>query len=105
MSDYNPNSYDKYGNLGGPNFEAPDPNGRGPYVLLAILVLIGLVGGLLYFNGTPKQGANEQAQAPAATRTVPAPATQPGPGSASSTMTPTPSHTTPPTNPPADTTT
>ncbi len=102
MSDYN--SYDRYGNPNGPGFEPPDPDGRGPYILLAILVLIGVVGGLLYFNGTPKGGANDQqAQAPIS-RAVPAPANQPGPGSAAPTMTPTPSHTTPPTNPPADTT-
>lgn len=79
MSDYNPNdprfptgqAYDKYGNS---RFDADD-SGKGPYVLLAILVLIGLVGGLLYFNGAPKD-RNEQALNP--DRTVTAPAT-PGP--------------------------
>jgi hypothetical protein len=102
MSDYNPNSYDRYGNAGGPHFEPPDPDGKGPYVLLAILVLIGLVGGLLYFNGPPK--GTETAQAPAVTRTVPAPSAMPSPA------TPTPmapsatGTTTAPTNPPAETT-
>jgi hypothetical protein len=64
MSDYNPGPggpYDKYGNS---NFEPGDPGGRGPYILLGILVAIGLIGGLLYFNGTPKDRSN-QAQAPA----------------------------------------
>ena len=79
MSDYNPNdplnrrynnAYDKYGNA---QFEPADA-GKGPYVLLGILVLIGLVGGLLYFNGTPKD--SQQAQMP--DRTMGAPAT-PGP--------------------------
>src|SRR5215510_8482607 len=54
MTDYNPGPggpYDKYGNT---NFEPGDPGGRGPYILLGILVAIGLIGGLLYFNGTPK---------------------------------------------------
>src|SRR5215813_7886572 len=75
MSDYNPGPggpYDKYGNS---NFEPGDPGGRGPYILLGILVAIGLIGGLLYFNGTPKDRTN-QAQAPAAVeRTMPTPAT------------------------------
>ncbi len=99
MSDYNPNSYDRYGNPG-PGFEPPDPGGKGPYVLLAILVLIGLVGGLLYFNGTPKGGNNEQAQAPRAVPTAPA---TPGPAT-QSTPTPSASGTAAPTNPPAGTT-
>ena len=50
MSDYNPGPggpYDKYGNS---NFEPGDPGGRGPYILLGILVAIGLIGGLLYFK-------------------------------------------------------
>jgi len=77
MSDYNPGPggpYDKYGNT---NFEPGDPGGRGPYILLGILVAIGLIGGLLYFNGTPKDRSN-QAQAPAAIErpmATPAPAT------------------------------
>ncbi len=84
MSDYNPGpgGYDKYGNT---NFNPGDPGGRGPYILLGILVAIGLIGGLLYFNGTPKDRTN-QAQAPSeqsmparptpgATPGTPAPAT------------------------------
>jgi hypothetical protein len=63
MSDYNPGpgGYDKYGNS---NFEPGDPGGRGPYILLGILVAIGLIGGLLYFNGTPKGDRTNQAFAP-----------------------------------------
>ncbi len=101
MSDYNPNNYDKYGNPQGPMFEPNDPNGKGPYVLLAILVLIGLVGGLLYFNGTPKGGNNEQASAPMSTTTT---RPLPGPGAAPAAPTPAPAATPAPTNPPADTT-
>jgi hypothetical protein len=78
MSDYNPGPggpYDKYGNS---NFEPGDPGGRGPYILLGILVAIGLIGGLLYFNGTPKDRSN-QAAAPGIERPManptPAPAT------------------------------
>ena len=87
MSDYNPGPggpYDKYGNS---NFEPGDPGGRGPYILLGILVAIGLIGGLLYFNGTPKDRTN-QAQAPGMERpvtapTIPAPArATPAPGAA-----------------------
>ena len=97
MSDYNPNSYDRYGNPSGPGVPPPDPEGRGPYVLLAILVLIGLVGGLLYFNGPPKHTETAQATRPAATAPV-----TPGPAVPT---TPAPSTSTPaPTNPPADAT-
>ena len=94
MSDYIPNPmndpndprrYDKYGNS---RFEPVDEAGRGPYILLGILVAIGLIGGLLYFNGTPRD-QNQQAQAPAATErpmTTPSPATptpaKPAPGAA-----------------------
>ena len=65
MSDYNPGPggpYDKYGNT---NYEPVDPGGRGPYILLGILVAIGLIGGLLYFNGTPRSNRTNEAQAPA----------------------------------------
>jgi hypothetical protein len=75
MSDYNPGPggpYDKYGNS---NFGPGDPGGRGPYILLGILVAIGLVGGLLYFNGTPKDRSS-QAQVPAG---IERPMTQPSP--------------------------
>jgi hypothetical protein len=78
MSDYNPGPggpYDKYGNT---PYEPADPGGRGPYILLGILVAIGLIGGLLYFNGTPKGDRTNQAQAPTersmTARPTPAPA-------------------------------
>ncbi len=29
--------------------------GKGPYILLGLLVAIGLIGGLLYFNAHPKE--------------------------------------------------
>lgn len=95
MSDYNPGPggpYDKYGNT---NYEPVDPGGRGPYILLGILVAIGLIGGLLYFNGTPRSNRTNEAQAPAqhqmATPT-PAPATPaPATPAPSSTATPAPS--------------
>ena len=76
MSDYNPGpgGYDKYGNT---NFDPGDPGGRGPYILLGILVAIGLIGGLLYFNGTPKDRSN-QAQAPMGTERPTTGATTPG---------------------------
>jgi hypothetical protein len=82
MSDYNsnPRDYDKYGNMlpGGGAPEPIDPNGRGPYVLLALLVAIGLVGGLLYFNGGAKRTDENLASAPAA-HTTPAPSAMPAP--------------------------
>ncbi len=84
MSDYipkdpltpNPNDprgYDRYGNA---RFEpAVDDTGKGPYILLGLLVAIGLIGGMLYFNGSPKTGADvAQAPKPAIERTVPTPA-------------------------------
>ncbi len=100
MSDYNQGPggpYDKYGNA---PYEPVDPGGRGPYILLGILVAIGLIGGLLYFNG----GARHEnvAQAPTATErpmtttpapTMPAPAT-PAPATSTTTTTPAPSDTT-----------
>ena len=90
MSDYNPGpgGYDKYGNT---RFEPPDPGGRGPYILLGILVAIGLIGGLLYFNGGQRGGDRaNQAQAPterSMTAPNPAPATPATPATPS---TPTP---------------
>jgi hypothetical protein len=35
-----------------PSDEEP---GAGPYILLGVLVVIGLIGGLLYFNGEPRK--------------------------------------------------
>jgi hypothetical protein len=82
MSDYIPKDplgpnndrygYDRYGNT---RFEPADDTGKGPYILLGLLVAIGLIGGLLYFNGSPKNGESV-AQAPATpgiSRTAPAP--------------------------------
>ncbi len=86
MSDYNPGPggpYDKYGNT---NYEPVDPGGRGPYVLLGILVAIGLIGGLLYFNGgTPRSDRSSTAQAP-----IERPMTTPAPAPAAPAITPAP---------------
>jgi hypothetical protein len=83
MSDYipkdpmGPNSgptNDRYGNT---RFEPADDSGKGPYILLGLLVAIGLIGGLLYFNGSPKNGENvaqAPANPPAISRTVTPPA-------------------------------
>ena len=68
-NDPNRYGYDRYGNT---RFEPANDSGKGPYILLGLLVAIGLVGGLLYFNGTPKGGDNV-AQAPAIERTTPLP--------------------------------
>ena len=81
MSDYipkdplgpnDPRGYDRYGNT---RFEPMDDAGKGPYVLLGLLVAIGLIGGMLYFNGAPKNDNVAQAPArPAIERTMPTPA-------------------------------
>ena len=82
MSDYipkdplgpnDPRGYDRYGNT---RFEPVDDAGKGPYILLGLLVSIGLIGGLLYFNGSPKNGDNVAMapNRPAIERTVPNPA-------------------------------
>ena len=96
MSDYipkdplgpnDPRGYDRYGNT---RFEPVDDTGKGPYVLLGLLVAIGLIGGLLYFNGSPKNG-DQVAQAPmnrpAIERTMPA---TPAPAPATTPATPAP---------------
>ncbi|MBS0221499.1 MAG: hypothetical protein JSR91_12235 [Proteobacteria bacterium] len=73
MSDYNNRDpYDPYRN----RFEPAD-NGRGPYILLAILVAIGVIGGLLYFNHKPVD--QNEAQAPSATESPTAPKPTPLP--------------------------
>jgi hypothetical protein len=85
MSDYipkdpltpNPNDrpgYDQYGNV---RFDpaVEDGSGKGPYILLGLLVAIGLIGGMLYFNGGPNNSTEvAQAPRPAIERTVPTPA-------------------------------
>ncbi len=96
MSDYIPKDplgpnndrygYDRYGNT---RFEPADDSGKGPYILLGLLVAIGLIGGLLYFNGSPKNGENV-AQAPntpsiSRTTTPPAAPTTPSPSATPST--------------------
>jgi hypothetical protein len=101
MSDYIPKDplgpntdrygYDRYGNT---RFEPADDAGKGPYILLGLLVAIGLIGGLLYFNGAPKNGESV-AQAPtrpAIERTMPTPATPvtPAPSAMPSPATPAP---------------
>ena len=79
MSDYipkdplgpnDPRGYDRYGNT---RFEPVDDTGKGPYILLGLLVAIGLIGGLLYFNGSPKNDNVAQVpDRPAIERTMPA---------------------------------
>lgn len=68
----NPRNFDQYGNA---KFEPAEEASKGPYILLGLLVAIGLIGGLLYFNGSPKDGADiAQAPArPAIERTTPTP--------------------------------
>jgi hypothetical protein len=86
MSDYNnPNDFDKYGN---PNpgsrpfvYEPAEGTGRAPYVLLGILVLLGIVGGALYFNGGHRT-ASDVASAPPAMSDGPTTAPAPMPPSA-----------------------
>jgi len=79
MSDYipkdplgpnDPRGYDRYGNT---RFEPADDSGKGPYILLGLLVAIGLIGGLLYFNGSPKNGESvaQAPNRPAIERTMP----------------------------------
>ena len=66
--------YDRYGNT---RFEPADDAGKGPYILLCLLVAIGLIGGLLYFNGSPKNGesvAQAPSTPPSISRTVTPPA-------------------------------
>jgi hypothetical protein len=84
MSDYNnPNNFDKYGNPipSGTPYEPVESTGRAPYVLLGLLVLIGIIGGALYFNGTPnasRRGSDVANAPPAASDTVRSPAATPG---------------------------
>jgi hypothetical protein len=97
MSDYNPRdplgpSTDRYGTNINNRFEPVDEGGKGPYILLGLLVAIGLIGGLLYFNGTPKNENVAQApNRPAIERTVPnagAAATTPAPAAPADRSTP-----------------
>ncbi len=83
IDDTNPNSYDKYGNQipGEPRpfaYEPATATTRAPYVLLGLLVMVGIVGGAMYFNGGPRHAADvATAPTPAApmtdTRAAPVP--------------------------------
>ncbi len=71
MSDFDPRHYDQYGNRTGMsdmNYDAS--GGRGPYILLAILVVIGVLGGVLYFNHSPRNSDQQAQSSPAATDTT-----------------------------------
>lgn len=78
MSDYDPNNlknYDRYGNT---RYEVPADDGKAPFVVVAILVLIALVGGVLYFGVPQKSGDVAQApRTPATERAIPGPTTTP----------------------------
>ena len=89
-----PRNYDKYGNA---RFDPVEP-GRGPYILLAILVAIAMVGGLLYFNGGARTNA-DVARLPDRTGTT-LQSTPPLPGP--TTVTPAPATPTNPNTTPAD---
>ena len=108
MSDYIPKDplgpnndrygYDRYGNT---RFEPADDTGKGPYILLGLLVAIGLIGGLLYFNGSPKNGENvaQAPSRPAIERTTPAPSAMPTPATPAPSATPATPAPTPPAAP------
>lgn len=114
MSDYdNPRDFDKFGNpIPGDarpfDYAPAESNARAPYVLLGILVLVGIVGGALYFNGTlhSRHGANvATAPAPMSDVTAPAPGAAPlrTPGTGPTNATPAPMTTPAPAGPPAAT--
>ena len=46
-----PAIYDQYGNA---RFEPVETVGRAPYILLGLLVAVGVIGGLVYFNHSPR---------------------------------------------------
>jgi len=84
MTDFNnPNNFDKYGNPIPPTarfeYEPVATTGRAPYVLLGLLVLIGIVGGAMYFNGGHRTASDVATVPPGLTdtRTAPAPLTGP----------------------------
>jgi hypothetical protein len=109
MSDYNnPKDFDKYGNpvppLTTPYEPAGETSGRAPYVLLGILVLIGIVGGALYFNGGQHTDRPDVASAPPAMSDTATPTPSHAPTGAVNT-TPAPTATPAPAGPPATTTT
>src|SRR5476649_8079 len=92
MTDFNnPNNVDKYGNPIPPTarfeYEPVATTGRAPYVLLGLLVLIGIVGGAMYFNGGHRTASDVAAAPPSMTDTRTAPA---APRTAPADMTPAP---------------
>jgi len=66
--------YDQYGNA---RFEPVEERGRAPFILLGFLVAIGVIGGLLYFNHSPRDRASETAQVPTISDVQPAPPAPP----------------------------
>jgi len=109
MSDFNnPNNFDKYGNpMPGSAYEPIESTGRAPYVLLGLLVLVGIIGGALYFNGNTRgsrPGANVAAAPPAASDTVRTPSSPALPQTGPTSTTPAPTVTPAPAGPaPTDT--
>ena len=77
--DFKPDGPYSFGRNGEPTHEpAATDTTRAPYVLLAVLALIGLVGGALYFSGLDNPPVRDDvATAPETTPDRPAPA--PGP--------------------------
>ena len=78
MTDFNnPNNFDKYGNPLPPTaryeYEPAAANGRAPYVLLGLLVLVGIVGGAMYFNGGHRTAGDVAVAPPRVIDTRPAP--------------------------------
>lgn len=87
MTNFNePNNYDKYGNpLSSTRpfvYEPTGGNGRVPFVMLGLLVLLGIVGGAMYFNAGHRTAADVAHAPPAISDTRPAPATMPTPAPA-----------------------
>ncbi len=106
MSDYNnPNEFDKYGNpIPGAArpfvYEPAEGTGRAPYVLLGILVLLGIVGGAMYFNGGHRTASDVASAPPAITdTTTPAPMPPSAPMTGPTSMTPAPTTTPAPAGP------
>ena len=66
--------YDQYGNA---RFEPVETVGRAPYILLGLLVAVGVIGGLVYFNHSPRDPeiATQSVGAPTAAYMQKVPAT------------------------------
>ena len=73
----NPNNFDKYGNPLPPaarfEYEPTANTGRAPYILLGLLVLIGIVGGTMYFNGGHRTTSDVAVAPPRMSDPAPAP--------------------------------